>query len=152
MEIVARATIVFLFMFVLMRGMKRRTISDLSPLEMILLVVLGDIVQSGVTQEDFSLSGVILAVSTFAFWISVLNWITWRSERARIVLEGVPLVVIEDGKPVMATLELEKIPIAEVNEAARQEGIGDLADVRLGILEVSGRFSFIKKEPGASSS
>ena len=151
MEIVARATIVFFFMFVLMRGMKRRTISDLSPLEMILLVVLGDIVQSGVTQEDYSLSGVILAVSTFAFWISILNWITWRSERARIVLEGVPLVVIEDGKPVMATLELEKIPIAEVNEAARQEGIGDLADVRLGILEVSGRFSFIKKDEGASS-
>ena len=146
MEIVARATIVFFFMFVLMRGMKRRTISDLSPLEMILMVVLGDIVQSGVTQEDFSLSGVILAVSTFAFWISVLNWITWRSERARIVLEGVPLVVVEDGKPVMATLELEKIPIAEVNEAARQEGIGDLADVRLGILEVSGRFSFIRKD------
>jgi uncharacterized membrane protein YcaP (DUF421 family) len=146
MEIVARATIVFFFMFVLMRGMKRRTISDLSPLEMILMIVLGDIVQSGVTQEDFSLSGVILAVSTFAFWISLLNWITWRSERARIVLEGVPLVVVEDGKPVMATLELEKIPIAEVNEAARQEGIGDLADVRLGILEVSGRFSFIRKD------
>ena len=151
MEIVARATIVFFFMFVLMRGMKRRTISDLSPLEMILLVVLGDIVQSGVTQEDYSLSGVVLAVTTFAFWISLLNWITWRSERARIVLEGVPLVVIEDGKPVMATLELEKIPIAEVNEAARQEGIGDLADVRLGILEVSGRFSFIKKDEGSSS-
>ena len=151
MEIVARATIVFFFMFVLMRGMKRRTISDLSPLEMILMVVLGDIVQSGVTQEDFSLSGVVLAVSTFAFWISVLNWVTWRSERARIVLEGVPLVVIEDGKPVMATLELEKIPIAELNEAARQEGIGDLADVRIGILEVSGRFSFIKKDAGSSS-
>lgn len=146
MEIVARATIVFFFMFVLMRGMKRRTISDLSPLEMILLVVLGDIVQSGVTQEDYSLSGVVLAVSTFAFWISILNWVTWRSERARIILEGVPLVVVEDGKPVMATLELEKIPIAEVNEAARQDGIGDLAEVRLGILEVSGRFSFIRKD------
>jgi uncharacterized membrane protein YcaP (DUF421 family) len=146
MEIVARATIVFFFMFVLMRGMKRRTISDLSPLEMILLVVLGDIVQSGVTQEDYSLSGVVLAVSTFAFWISVLNWVTWRSERARLALEGVPLVIIEDGEPVYATLELEKIPIAEVNEAARQEGIGDLADVKIGILEVSGRFSFIRKD------
>jgi uncharacterized membrane protein YcaP (DUF421 family) len=146
-EIVARATIVFFFMFVLMRGMKRRTISDLSPLEMILLVVLGDIVQSGVTQEDYSLSGVVLAVSTFAFWISVLNWITWRSDRARVVLEGVPLVVVEDGEIVEATLRLEKIPIAELHEAARQDGIGDLADVRLGILEASGRFSFIKRSP-----
>ena len=145
MEIVARATIVFFFMFVLMRGTKRRTISDLSPLEMILLVVLGDIVQSGVTQEDMSLSGVVLAVSTFAFWISVLNWLTWRSDRARVLLEGVPLVVVKDGELVMSTLKQEKIPIAEVNEAARQEGIGDLAQIEIGILEVSGRFSFIKK-------
>jgi uncharacterized membrane protein YcaP (DUF421 family) len=145
MEIVARATIVFFFMFVLMRGTKRRTISDLSPLEMILLVVLGDIVQSGVTQEDMSLSGVVLAVSTFAFWISVLNWLTWRSDRARVLLEGVPLVVVKDGELVMSILQQEKIPIAEVNEAARQEGIGDLAQIEIGILEVSGRFSFIKK-------
>jgi len=126
--------------------MKRRTISDLSPLEMILMIVLGDIVQSGVTQEDFSLSGVVLAVSTFAFWISVLNWVTWRSESARVVLTGVPLVVIEDGRLIESTLRLEKIPVSEVHEAARQEGIGDLADVRLGILEVSGRFSFIKRD------
>ena len=146
MEIVARATIVFFFMFVLMRGTKRRTISDLSPLEMILLVVLGDIVQSGVTQEDMSLSGVVLAVSTFAFWISVLNWVTWRSDRARVLLQGVPLVVVKDGELVMATLAQEKVPVAEVNEAARQEGIGDLAEVKIGILEVSGRFSFIKKD------
>jgi len=144
MEIVFRATVVFVFVFVLMRGMKRRTLSDLSPLEMILLVVLGDIVQQGVTQEDYSLSGVVLAVSTFAFWIGLLNWLTWRSARARRVLEGVPLVVIEDGKPILETLALEQIPLDELHEAARQDGIEDLADVRLGVLEVSGRFSFIK--------
>jgi uncharacterized membrane protein YcaP (DUF421 family) len=148
MEIVLRASVVFFFMFVLMRGMKRRTLTDLSPLEMILLVVLGDIVQQGVTQEDYSLSGVILAVSTFAFWIAVLNWLTWRSERARRVLEGVPLVVIEDGRPILETLKLEQIPLEELYEAARQNGIDDLADVRLAVLEVSGRFSFIKVSTG----
>jgi uncharacterized membrane protein YcaP (DUF421 family) len=145
-EIVASSSIIFFFMFVLMRGMKRRTISDLSPLEMILLVVLGDIVQQGVTQEDYSLSGTILAVSTFAFWIGVMNWLTYRSDRARRVLQGVPLVVIEDGRLIEQTLQLESIPVDEVHEAARQEGIGDLADVKLGILEVSGRFSFIRKD------
>ena len=145
MEIVGRATVIFLFMFVLMRGMKRRTISDLSPLEMILLVVLGDIVQQGVTQEDYSVSGVVLAVSTFAFWIAIMNWISFRSDRARRLIEGVPLVVVEDGKPVMQTLKLEQIPLEELYEAARQSGIDDLADIRLGVLEVSGRFSFIKQ-------
>jgi uncharacterized membrane protein YcaP (DUF421 family) len=148
MEIVARASIAFFFVFVLLRGMRRKTLSDLSPLEMILLVVLGDLVQTGVTQEDYSVSGVILSVSTFAFWIALMNWLTWRSDRARRVIEGVPLVVIENGRPVMQTLQLEQIPLEELYEAARQEGIDDLAKVRLGVLEVSGRISFIKAEGG----
>lgn len=146
MEIVARATIAFVFVFVLLRGMKRKTLGDLSPLELILLVVLGDLVQTGVTQEDYSTSGLILSVSTFAFWVAVMNWLTWRSDRARRLIEGVPLVVIDNGKPVLATLALEHIPMAELHEAARQEGIEDLEDVRLGVLEVSGRISFIKAD------
>ena len=144
MEIVARATVAFFFVFLLLRGMKRKTLSDLSPLELILLVVLGDLVQTGVTQEDYSVSGIVLSVSTFAFWVAVMNWLTWRSERARRVIEGVPLIVIDDGKPVHQTLELEQIPIAELYEAARQQGIEDLKEVRLGVLEVSGKISFIK--------
>jgi uncharacterized membrane protein YcaP (DUF421 family) len=143
-EIVARASIAFFFVFVLLRGMKRKTLSDLSPLELILLVVLGDLVQTGVTQEDYSLSGIILSVSTFAFWVSVMNWLTWRSDRARRMISGVPLVLIDDGKPVHTTLRLEQIPMEELYEAARQQGIEDLAQVKLGVLEVSGRISFIK--------
>ena len=146
MEIVARASVAFFFVFLLLRGMKRKTLSDLSPLELILLVVLGDLVQTGVTQEDYSVSGVVLSVSTFAFWVTTMNWLTWRSDRARRVIEGVPMVVIEDGKPVMATLRLEQIPLEELYEAARQEGIDDLAKVRLGVLEVSGKISFIKAD------
>lgn len=144
MEIVVRATFAFFFVFLLLRGMKRKTLSDLSPLELILLVVLGDLVQTGVTQEDYSSSGLVLSVSTFAFWVTVMNALTWRSERARRMVEGVPLVVIDDGKPVMKTLQVEQIPLAELYEAARQQGIEDLAQVKLGVLEVSGRISFIK--------
>lgn len=146
MEIVLRASVAFIFVFVLLRGMKRKTLSDLAPLELILLVVLGDLVQTGVTQEDYSLSGMVLSISTFAFWVAVMNWLTWRSERARRMIEGVPLVVVDDGEPVLATLQLEQIPMAELYEAARQQGIGDLKEVRLGVLEVSGKISFIKHE------
>lgn len=146
MEIVARASVAFLFVFVLLRGMKRKTLSDLSPLELILLVVLGDLVQTGVTQEDYSISGVVLSVSTFAFWVAVMNWLTWRSDRARRLIEGVPLVVIDDGEPVMKTLKLEQISLEELYEAARQGGIDDLNQVRLGVLEVSGKISFIKHD------
>lgn len=149
MEVVLRASVAFFFVFILLRGMKRKTLSDLSPLELILLVVLGDLVQTGVTQEDYSLSGLVLSVSTFAFWVTLMNWLTWRSDRARRVIEGVPLIVIDDGKPVLKTLKLEQIPMAELYESARQQGIEDLSEVRLGVLEVSGKISFIKRDGAA---
>lgn len=146
MEIVLRASIIFFFLLVLTRGMKKRTLGDMAPFEMILLVTLGDIVQQGITQEDFSLTGAILAVSTFAFWITVLSWLTWRSRRLARVIDGVPVVVVQDGQPVDAVLKVERLPLDELCEAARQEGIDDLAKVRLAVLEPSGRISFIKAD------
>lgn len=145
MELVLRATITFWFLFLLTRGMKKRTLGDMAPFELLFLVTLGDIVQQGITQEDYSLTGSMLAVSTFGFWVSVLSWLTWRSDRARRVIEGVPLVLVHDGKPVEAAMHLEQMPMAELLEAARQAGVVDLADVHLAVLEPSGRISIIKR-------
>ena len=144
MEIVGRATVAFFFVLLLLRLLRKRTLGEMSPIQMILLVVIGDLIQQGVTQEDYSVTGMILAVSTFGFWVTLLDWVTWRSEGARRVLEGVPLVLIDDGKPVEQTLKVEQIPWPEVLEAARQQGIDDISRVRLGVLETSGKFSFIQ--------
>ena len=151
MEIVARASITFLVLFLLTRGLSKRSLGDLSPFEMLLLVTLGDIVQQGITQEDMSLTGSALAVCTFAFWISVLTWVTWRSDRGRRIIEGVPIVLVRDGKPIDAALAVEKMPLDEVLEAARQNGVDDLADIRCAVLEVNGRISIIKASTTPSS-
>jgi uncharacterized membrane protein YcaP (DUF421 family) len=148
MEIVIRATVVYALMFLLMRGLRRRALAEMTPFEMILLVSFGDIVQQAVTQEDYSITGAALAMGTFAFWISVMTWGSWRFGRVRRALEGVPLVVVEEGKPVDRTLEVEQMPLDEVEEAARQQGIDDLSKVRLGVLEPSGKLSFITYESG----
>lgn len=147
MEIVVRASIIFFFLLLLTRGLKRRTLADMAPFEMLLLVTLGDIVQQGITQEDFSLTGAVLAVSTFGFWITVLSWATWRSRRVGRIVDGVPVVIVQDGAPVDAVLAAERMPVDELYEAARQQGIDDLAKVRLAVLEPSGRISFIKADP-----
>lgn len=146
MEIVARATVIFAFMLLLTRGMKRRTLADMAPFELLLLVTLGDVIQQAVTQEDYSLTGAILAVSTFAFWITVLSYLTWRSRRLGALIDGVPLVVVVDGEPVERALAAERMPVDELLEAARQQGIADLAKVRLAVLEPSGRISFITED------
>ena len=146
MEIILRATVVFGFLLLLTRGLKRRALADLTPFELLLLVTLGDIVQQGITQEDYSLTGAVLAGSTFAFWITVLSFTTWRSGRVAALVSGVPLVIVQDGKPVERTLKVERLPMTEVLEAARQRGIENLDRVKLAILEPSGRISFIERD------
>jgi uncharacterized membrane protein YcaP (DUF421 family) len=143
-QIVGRASVIFWLTFCLTRGLKRRTLADMAPFEMILLVVLGDIIQQGVVQQDFSVTGAMLAMASFGFWLTVVTFLTWRSTRARAVLEGVPVVLVVDGVPVDRALAAERMPLEELLEAARQQGVDDLAKVRLAVLEVSGKISIIE--------
>ena len=143
MEIVLRTSVIFVFLLVLTRGMKRRTLADMAPFELLLLVTVGDVVQQGITQEDYSVTGAVLAVSTMALWITVLSYITWRSPRVAAVVDGVPLVIVQHGQPVDAVLRSERLPLQEVLEAARQRGIESLNEVKLAVLEPTGRISLI---------
>jgi uncharacterized membrane protein YcaP (DUF421 family) len=144
-ELVIRAAVVYLLLLLLMRGLRKRTLGEMSPFEMIILVAVGDMIQQGVTQEDYSLTGAFLVLVTWGFLISGMSWLTYRSTRARRAIEGVPMVVVDAGEVIQATLDLEQVPLEELMEAARQQGIADLAEVQLGVLEVSGKFSFIKR-------
>lgn len=143
MEIVLRATVTFAVLLAITRGLPRRTLADMAPFEMLLLVTLGDIVQQGITQEDYSVTGSILAVSTFAAWALVLSYATWRWRRVAKLVDGEPLVIVRDGSPIRDALRVERLPVDEVMEAARQQGIADLSSVRLAILEPNGRISFL---------
>jgi uncharacterized membrane protein YcaP (DUF421 family) len=144
MEIIARGTVVFWMVFLLTRGLKRRSLAEMAPFEMVLLVVLGDIIQQGVMQQDYSVTGAFLALTVFGFWITALTYISWRWTKARQVLEGVPIVLIADGKPIDSALATEQMPLDEVLEAARQQGIDDIEKIRLAVLEVTGKISIIQ--------
>jgi uncharacterized membrane protein YcaP (DUF421 family) len=143
MELVIRATVVYFFLWAVARGVGKRELSELTAFELILLVIMGDLVQQGVTQEDMSITGAILAVGTLAFWITVFSYLSWRFKRARPVLEGLPVIVVQDGHPLEEMLRLERVTLAELREVARKQGIADLRSVRLGVLEPDGKISFI---------
>lgn len=143
MEIVIRASVAFVFLLVFTRVLRRRTLAELAPFEMLLLVMVGDIVQQGITQEDQSITGGVLAATTLGVLATALAAGTWRWNRMREVVEGRPLIVIRGGEIDIEMLRLEPMPVAEVLEAARQNGISDLTTVSLGILEPNGRFSFL---------
>jgi uncharacterized membrane protein YcaP (DUF421 family) len=143
MEIVLRASVVFWFLWLVVRGTGKRSLSELTPLDLLLVVVIGDLVQQGVTQEDMSMTGAILAASVFVGWTLVADWLERRSDRARRLLSGEPVIVLRDGEPLTKRLEQERISVDDLKEAARLEGYGDLDEIEYAVLETDGKFSFI---------
>lgn len=145
MDLVLRAAIAFFFIFLLMRIVGRRELSSLEPFDLILLIVLGDLVQQGITQSDYSVTGLILAAGTISLLTVAVSYVSFRLPRTRPLLEGQPLVVIQDGEVLENNIRRERLTREELAEAARLQQISSLTDVSWAILEKSGQISFIKK-------
>jgi|SRR5438270_9586850 len=146
MDIALRAIVVFFFVVVLTRVIGRRELSSLEPFDLILLVVLGDTVQQGLTQDDYSLTGALIAVSVIAVLQVLLSYSNFRFPRLRPLLNGEPIVVVQDGELILPNLRRERLTVEDVMEAARQQQIESLDKVRWAVLETSGTISFIEKQ------
>ena len=146
MDIVIRATVIFFALYLIVRLLGKRELAQLTPFELIVLVVTGDLIQQGVTHNDFSLTGSILAVATFAFWASVLSWVTYLSRRAERVLDGEPRVIVRDGRILRENLWHDRLTEAEIQSEMRLAGIAHIREVGWAILERTGKMSFIKRE------
>jgi uncharacterized membrane protein YcaP (DUF421 family) len=151
-EIVFRAAAMFCFLWLVTRAVGKRELGQLSTFELVLLVTMGDLIQQAVTQEDYSVSGGVLAVGTFAILSVALSWTSWRFARSRRVLEGRPAVVVRNGEPQDKVMAAERMTLTELLEAARKQGIRHLADVELAVLENDGSVSFFTRVESAGSS
>ncbi len=148
MDIVLRATAMFAIVFLVLRLLGKRELGQMTPIEMVTLIVIGDLIQQGITHNDFSLTGATLAIVTFAFWSLVLGWVAYLMPRFRRVLEGEPRVIIRDGELLEANLRRDRITRGEVESEMRLAGIGSMGEVAWAILETQGKISFIKREGG----
>lgn len=145
MDLVIRAAVMFFFVYLLTRIIGRRELSSLQPFDLIMLVMIGDLVQQGVTQNDFSVTGAFLVGGTIALLTVLVSYVSFRFPRLRPVLDGDPVIVLEDGKPIERNLRRNRIALDELAAAARQNQIDSLDDVRWAVLETNGRISFIPK-------
>ena len=145
MDLVLRAAAIFVFLFVITRVIGKRELSSLQPFDLILLIVLGDAVQQGLTQDDYSVTGAFLVIFTFAVLQVFVSWLGYRFPRARPVLEGEPIVIVEDGRLIERNLRRERLTPDEVSESGRANGISHLSEIRWAVLETNGTISFIKK-------
>src|SRR3954462_13722784 len=145
MDLVFRTTFVFLLILVVTRAVGRRELGQMEPFDFILLIVVGDLVQQGVTQSDESLTGTTIVIATLCLLTVGTAYMSFRFRRLRPLLEGDPIVLIADGEIQQRALHRQRITDDELASEARQSSIGSLDDVRYAILESSGKISFITK-------
>jgi len=146
MDIALRGVALFGFIYLLTRVIGRRELSSLEPFDLILLIVLGDTIQQGLTQDDYSVTGAVIAVGTIAALQVGTSWFSFRFRWARRVLNGDPIVLMQDGKVLEQNLRRERLTTDELAEAARGEQIASLEDVEWAVFEPTGKISFIPKQ------
>jgi uncharacterized membrane protein YcaP (DUF421 family) len=146
MDLVLRAFVTFTFIFIVTRLVGRRELSSLEPFDLILLVVLGDLVQQGVTQDDYSITGAFIVIATMGLMSVGTSYLSFRSSRLRRVMEGVPIVLVENGRLIEPNLRRERLTVDELAEQARAHELESIDDIRLAVLETNGEISVIPKK------
>jgi uncharacterized membrane protein YcaP (DUF421 family) len=145
MDLVLRTVFVFVLILVVTRAVGRRELSSMEPIDLILLVVIGDLVQSGVTQSDYSLTGTTIVIVTMALLVVGTAWLGYRFRGLRPILEGEPIVVVVDGRVLEKNLRRQRMTIEELGAEARLAQIGSLEEVRYAVLESNGKVSFLTR-------
>jgi uncharacterized membrane protein YcaP (DUF421 family) len=148
MEIVVRAAVIFAFLWMVTRAVGRSTLGELSTFELLLYVVMGDLVQQAVTQQDYSVTGGMLAVGTFALLTLVLSYLQWRFPRLQPWISGRAVVVMRDGAVLERSCRNHRLALGDLKAAARQQGLRSLAEVDLAVLEADGKISFFTRSGG----
>ena len=143
MDLVFRATAAFVFVFAITRLVGKRELGSLEPFDVILLVVTGDLIQQGITQSDTSVTGAFLVITVICLMTVAFSYLSFRVRPLRHALEGEPVVLVENGRPIEQNLRRERIRIEELEETARLQQVESLDDVRLAVLETNGSISII---------
>src|SRR3954447_198546 len=146
MDLVLRAIVLFAAVYLLLRVVGRRELAQMEPIDFVLLIVLGDAIQQGLTQDDYSVTGALITIFSIAMIQVTLGYAAFKSKRVRTVLEGEPVVLLEDGRIIERNLRRARIAPEELAEEARLSQVASLSDVAWAVLETSGKVSIIPKK------
>jgi uncharacterized membrane protein YcaP (DUF421 family) len=145
MDIAIRAIVLYVFVVVVMRVVGRRELSSLTAVDLVLLIVMGDAIQQGLTQDDYSVTGAVIVISTFAVLQVASSYLGYRFKSVRRVLAGPPVVLVDNGELVRANLKRHRLTRDDLAEEMRLQQIASFGDIRWAVLEANGHISFIER-------
>lgn len=151
MDTVLRAVVIYLLIVVLLRLSGKRTMSELTTVDLVLLLIVSEATQQALLGDDFSLTTAALVITTLVLLDRCADIVKFRSNLFSRLMDGTPLVLVQHGKPIESRLKKEHIDIDDVLSAARmKQGLLTLEQIDFAILESSGGISIIPaNEPAA---
>lgn len=144
MDAIIRAAVVYLVLLVLFRIAGKRTLSQMTTFDFVLLLIIGEAVQQALLGEDFSLTNAFLIVVTFLGIDILLSLLKQRSQTLEKVVDGVPLVVLREGKLIKEHMDKVRVDEADIMTAARQmHGVENLTQIKYAVVERSGGITIV---------
>jgi len=146
LEVVIRCVLVYGFLLVAFRLAGKRELGQMTPFDLVLILVISNSVQNAMVGEHQSVTAGLLAAATLFALNMVVGAVRGSSHRAQALLEGTPTALIKDGEALVANLRHEGISREELEAAVREHGLAEIADVDLAMLEIDGSISVIRFE------
>ena len=137
-ELIVRGFAMYAFVFVLLRVVGKKHIGEMTPFDLVVLLIISETVQGSMIGDDTSLVGGLIAAGTLFALVYAVNYASWRSKTAERLFEGVPKILVRNGRVRRLALIEERITRAELIEALRREGCTSLTGVRFAVLETDG--------------
>ena len=146
MESLMRGSAVYFFLLIVLRVSGRRTLSETTAFDFVLLLIVSETTQQAMVGADQSMTNAALLILTLVGWDFVLSFVKQRSPLLQRALEGSSVVILEDGKPLKKAMDRERVDIEDILEAAREkQGLETLDAIKRAVLERAGEISIIPK-------
>ena len=137
-ELMLRAVIIYVFVFVLLRLLGKKHVGEMAPFDLVILLILSESVQNALVSDDKSVTGGLIVAATLFALSQGMGFITWKSKRAERFLDGTPRILVRNGHVYLDALKQEQLTHGELLEALRREGCTSLSKVRYAVLENDG--------------
>ena len=152
MDAVLRSLAIYLILLVLFRMIGKRSLSQVTTFDFVILLVVGEATQQALLGEDFSVTHAAIVIGTLLGLERASDYLTWRSPRFRRATESIPVILVADGKPLGDALGKEHLTIEDVTTAARERhGLERLDQIKWAVLETSGGISIVPRATAEES-
>jgi uncharacterized membrane protein YcaP (DUF421 family) len=147
LELAVRGTAMYMFLFLLFRVVVKRRVGAVGMGDILVLVIIADAAQNGMSGEYRSITDAFILVGTIIGWNTLIDWLTFRSEWLQKVLEPPPLLLIDNGRVLHRHLRQEFMSEADLKTKLREHGVRDAHEVDKAYMEPDGQVTVLKKKP-----